>query len=68
MRGFKISLAGLVLVFLVLFFWAATVSAQEGKNQCVNCHSELKKLIRLCWEVEKIRPRPPASKENSGEG
>jgi hypothetical protein len=37
-------------------------------SRCVLCHADLKKLIRLCWEVEKIRLRPRASAETSGEG
>lgn len=68
MVDFKCHMSGMFLTFCSLFLFTTMVAAQEEKSQCVNCHSELKQLIRLCWEVEKIRPRPPASEENSGEG
>jgi len=37
-------------------------------SECINCHTNLKKLIRLSWEIEKIRPKPAESAETSGEG
>jgi hypothetical protein len=40
----------------------------QTRSQCVQCHANLKKLIRLCWEVEKIKPRTKTSTETAGEG
>lgn len=52
-------------VFSLLF---CTVQADENQSQCIQCHTNLKKLIRLCWEVEKIKPKAKGSAETSGEG
>jgi hypothetical protein len=43
-------------------------AAAAKPSQCVACHSNLKKLIRLCWKVEALKPKPAASEETSGEG
>ena len=40
----------------------------KTESQCVVCHTNVKKLIRLGWEIEKIRPKPGKSAETSGEG
>jgi hypothetical protein len=37
-------------------------------SQCVTCHTDVKRLIRLGWEIEKIRPKKGRSAETSGEG
>lgn len=39
-----------------------------AQSQCITCHTDVKKLIRLSWEIEKIRPKPEKSVETSGEG
>lgn len=35
---------------------------------CVTCHTDVKKLIRLGWEVERVRGKAPVSAETEGEG
>lgn len=40
----------------------------DAENECVNCHTNLKKLMDLSWEVKKIKPKQELSKEISGEG
>lgn len=40
----------------------------KSQSQCVVCHTDVKKLIRLSWEIEKIRPKQGKSAETSGEG
>jgi hypothetical protein len=40
----------------------------ETQSQCVICHTDVKRLIRLGWEIEKLRPKKKASAEISGEG
>jgi hypothetical protein len=42
--------------------------ASSAQTQCVVCHTNVKGLIRLSWEVEKLRPKPARSAETSGEG
>ena len=37
-------------------------------STCVQCHTDVKKLIRLGWEVEKVRGKVKVSAENEGEG
>ena len=60
------------LFLLYVFFNFDQATAAEfrspNKSECINCHSNLKKLVRLCWEVEKIKPKPKHSAETSGEG
>ncbi len=61
---------GLLFLWVCMGFCVSASADQglENQNQCVQCHTDLKKLIRLCWEVEKIHPRLQTSKETSGEG
>jgi hypothetical protein len=40
----------------------------KSESQCVVCHTNVKNLIRLSWEIEKIRPKQGKSAETSGEG
>ena len=39
-----------------------------GENQCIVCHTNVKKLIRLGWEVEKTKPNKGKSTLSAGEG
>ena len=60
-----------VVVYLCACGLALTeTEAEVGKpeSQCVICHTNVKKLIRLSWEIEKIRPKQGKSTETSGEG
>jgi hypothetical protein len=61
-----------MLAFLLLagLWFPVDLTAQKSvpQSQCIACHTDLKKLMRLCWEIEKIRPKPRASAETSGEG
>jgi hypothetical protein len=69
--GFMISKQIFLKAILVsLLFCPPFLSSQavENQNQCIRCHTNLKKLIRLCWEVEKIKPKSKGSAETSGEG
>ena len=68
MGNFNIRFVNQSLFLLCFLLTACPVSAGSGQSQCIACHTDLKKLIRLCWEVEKIKPPPPASEENYGEG
>lgn len=48
-------------------FWPAF--AQDAPtSRCITCHTNVKKLIRLGWEVEKVRGKPRVSAETEGEG
>jgi hypothetical protein len=50
---------------------SSEISAVKGtltSSQCVACHTDVKRLIRLGWEIEKIRPKKGRSAETSGEG
>ena len=50
--------------------WEETAVAREvnGKSECVRCHTNVKGLIRLGWEVEKVKPKQGKSTKTSGEG
>jgi hypothetical protein len=58
-----------LLAFTLILGPTAAIAQQTATpSECVACHANLKKLIRLCWEVEKIKPKLAQSAETSGEG
>ncbi|NNK84235.1 MAG: hypothetical protein HKO91_01630 [Desulfobacterales bacterium] len=61
------------VVFLFPLFIILTPKTSINKeidavNECVNCHTNLKQLMDLSWEVKKIKPKQELSEEISGEG
>jgi hypothetical protein len=66
--------AGLIAFFAIstLFGPAAAYAqaeAAKSRSECVVCHTDLNKIIRLSSEIEKIRPESDKSAaEASGEG
>jgi hypothetical protein len=59
------------LLFLLLFSLAINTpihKAMATESECIRCHTNLKKLMDLSWEVKKIKPEQELSKEISGEG
>jgi hypothetical protein len=63
------------LLFSALFLcMGAFPSAHQPPNdslrdsECVRCHTDVKGLIRLGWEIEKIKGKPAESSETQGEG
>ncbi len=57
------------LVALGILSLASPLVGQEAPTStCVQCHTDVKKLIRLGWEVEKVRGKLQLSAENEGEG
>ncbi len=57
----------LLLTILLASMRIAAPFASET-SQCVQCHTNVKKLIRLGWEVEKEKGKPLVSQEIEGEG
>ncbi|MGD8254221.1 MAG: hypothetical protein PVH34_10455 [Syntrophobacterales bacterium] len=62
-----------ICVLVSFSAWSLTLAEQEpevdtSESQCVVCHTNVKKLIRLSWDIEKIRPKQGKSAETSGEG
>lgn len=47
---------------------ALVAAENETGSSCVACHTNVKKLIRLCWKIEAERPKSSKSSETSGEG
>jgi hypothetical protein len=57
------------LAAVAVFGLAHPLAGQETPTStCVQCHTDVKKLIRLSWEVEKVRGKSQLSAENEGEG
>jgi hypothetical protein len=61
---------GWAIVIAVVVFGRPCLPAGQPlpDSTCVQCHTDVKKLIRLGWEVEKVRGKPEVSAENEGEG
>jgi len=69
-KGYR---AGLIVVFAVAALLgpaAAYAKAEpaEAESECIACHTDLNRIIRLISEIEKIRPESGKSPEASGEG
>ncbi|NVL90458.1 MAG: hypothetical protein HWN69_05605 [Desulfobacterales bacterium] len=65
--------AGLIVVFAIAVFLGpahgyAKAETAEAKSECITCHTDVKKLIRLGWKIEKTRPKPGKSAETAGKG
>lgn len=56
------------VIFLIGLTSEVSMTEQATESQCAICHTDAKKLIRLSWEIEKIRPKAEKSAETSGEG
>ena len=56
-----------LLVAAVIVVTGASFSYASEESECVKCHTNVKGLIRLGWEVEKVRPRKKSA-ETSGDG
>lgn len=66
-RGILKTITCFCLMALALLLSSTASAAEAGKSQCVICHTQIKPLIKLTWEVEKIKPKLKSS-ETSGEG
>jgi hypothetical protein len=65
--------AGLIVFFVIAAFLgpaAAYAKAEpaKSKSECIACHTDLNRIIRLSSEIEQIRPESRRSEEASGEG
>jgi nitrate/TMAO reductase-like tetraheme cytochrome c subunit len=45
-----------------------SAAGESASSSCIECHSNLKKLIKLIWKIEEMRPKSQKSEEISGEG
>ena len=45
-----------------------SVAGESANSSCIECHTNLKKLIKLIWKLEEMRPKSQKSQEISGEG
>ena len=58
----------LVLAGATVASLSASRNSQSNQSQCVLCHTDVKGLIQLSWEVEKVKSKPARSAETAGEG
>jgi hypothetical protein len=59
----------LFLANLMIAGWlSAALATEVTESECIRCHTNVKGLIRLSWDVEKVKPAKPKSAETSGEG
>ena len=62
-----VSLVVLLADLFMLGWLRVGVAAEITQSECVRCHTDVKGLIRLGWEIEKVRPETKSA-ETSGEG
>lgn len=43
----------------------AKAEIAEAKSECVVCHTDMKRMILLSWEIEQVRPKLDKSAETS---
>ena len=67
-KSVQTSVALVALTVLLLGHQSLLESRVSRTSGCVDCHTNLKKLIKLCWKIEEIRSKPLTSAETSGEG
>jgi hypothetical protein len=71
MKHSRLILSCAVLISVSMVPWihqSLSEAGEGGGSQCIDCHTNLKKLIRLCWKVEALKPKALKSEETSGEG
>ncbi len=71
MKGKNRHVLAVVFLFPLFLFLTLKASAEKGtadENECTGCHTNLKKLMDLSWEVKKIKQKQGRSAEISGEG
>jgi hypothetical protein len=64
-------LISLGLVILGIGLWEhqnPSVAGESANSSCIECHTNLKKLIKLIWKIEEMQPKSQKSEEISGEG
>jgi nitrate/TMAO reductase-like tetraheme cytochrome c subunit len=70
----KISQSILTCLALIVFGMALwehrnpSVAGESVESSCIECHTNLKKLIKLIWKIEEMQPKSQKSEEISGEG
>jgi hypothetical protein len=71
MKNSQSTLICFALIVFSIAFWDHRNASEAGDaagSSCIDCHTNLKKLIKLIWKIEEMRPKPQKSKETSGEG
>lgn len=69
MKRFVWAAIFILLSVLLILKPAISMNKETGtESECISCHTNLKDLMRLCWKIEKMRPKQAASEETSGEG
>ena len=71
MKHSRLILSCCVLISVSMVPWIHqnySAAGEGGSSQCIDCHTKLKKLIRLCWKVEALNAKPLNSEETSGAG
>ena len=71
MKRFHAILSVWALLASVAVVWNPpdlSAAENDGNSSCIACHTNVKKLIKLCWKIEALRPKPLKSSETSGEG
>lgn len=59
----------ILLPVLLILKPAISMNKETGnESECISCHTNLKDLMRLCWKIEKMRPKQADSEETSGDG
>ena len=71
MKSSQSILTCLALTILGIALWNhqnPSVAGESANSSCIECHTNLKKLIKLIWKIEEMQPKSQKSEEISGEG
>ncbi len=66
-RGTPKFVIAIGIIVSALLLSPPAAKADAATSQCVICHTQIKPLIKLTWEVEKLKPKLKSS-ETAGEG
>ena len=67
-QSFLTCLALVIFGIALLEHQNPSVAGESVNSSCIECHTNLKKLIKLIWKLEEMRPKSQKSQEISGEG
>ena len=66
-KSYRVCLIAVLAVSALIGLTTVYAKAEiaEAKSECVVCHTDMKRMILLSWEIEQVRPKLDKSAEIS---